>query len=90
MDWLISELTGVGKSAMDKPSRRCTRPSRYRPYFTTMLPPPRPSRAVSTLASPGGGVPDWDILPISASTGLPGMSCGSRKLMVSATQAATR
>ena len=90
MDWLISVLTGVGNSLIDRPSRRWTRPSRYCPYFSKMFPVPRPSSAVRTLASPGGGVPDCDILPISASTGLPGMSCGSMKLMVSATQAATR
>ena len=76
---------------MDRPSLEVDQAVQVSPVLlTTMLPPPRPSSAVSTLASPGGGVPDWDILPISASTGLPGMSCGSMKLMVSATQAATR
>ena len=90
MDWPISVLTGVGNCVTDRPSRRWARPSRYCQYFSKMFPVPRPSRLVSTLASPGGAPPDCAIRPISASTGLPGMSCGRKKLMVSAAQAATR
>ena len=90
MDWLISELTGVGKSLMDRPSCRWLKPSRYCQYFWKMLPVPRPSSFVRTWASPVGTVPDCCILLRMTSTGFPGMSCGSRKLMVSAAHAATR
>ena len=90
MDCAIWVLTGVGNSLIDRPSRRWTSPSRYCPYFWKMFPVPRPSRLARILASPGGTVPDCDIRPISASTGLPGMSCGRKKLIVSAAQAATR